>query len=480
MIWKLIRVCMFFLAISTLSNAHAKSWFQRATQAIQRAGHSIDDEVHRVGRQIDDHLIQELPGVDRLRFLNYEYQLSKEIQGASSELKLTSKYYPETILRRNDWRAYKIPNAFCAGNLSNGQPAPYIVLISHRDPDKVIAELQPGGVCYDSKSCFENTFQISFSTKYGIIQKDNLSFDGFKVPLYYGGEKSTVLTSDDPRRTPFTRHTAIVFPYCTADVYAGKHTAFYGNQPFRHWGQHNIQQSLRYLNRQGIIQNHKIQDFILEGSSAGAIGALLNLPAFENELSGVGQKLLIADSAGLQFGSLFWQKFPNAFRADLASSMSNLGFIPNFNDGMISRQLGTLFMQTKYRKWNFAFLQANRDLVMSLGFGNLAPEDYEKNLLSSAGVISQCAQSVRCSHWTTDSHGHSFTLNIYGSSYSGHDQNGQFVTAEGFVRQIYKPVPQGFYYNSFGQLTAKIDTSYQSSLLINTRSPASVPKRPRW
>ena len=145
MIWKLIRACMFFLAISTLSNAHAKSWFQRATKAIQRAGHSIDDEVHRVGRQIDDHIIQELPGVDRLRFLNYEYQLSKEIQGASSELKLTSKYYPDTILRRNDWRAYKIPNAFCAGTLSNGQPAPYIVLISHRDPDKVIAELQPGG-----------------------------------------------------------------------------------------------------------------------------------------------------------------------------------------------------------------------------------------------------------------------------------------------------------------------------------------------
>jgi len=282
------------------------------------------------------------------------------------------------------WQKVSIPGAKCG----NGRP--YKVFLDIRDSKKLAVEFMGGGVCWSARTC------------YGPGKKTWLNrLPAFPAFSLFSGNQSA-----------FAKHSMIYFPYCTGDVHAGEHIAHYAlNLQVFHYGYRNIVKSLEYLAQKKFIDFSALQEAVLFGSSAGGIGAILHTPSFEKYLSPSAKKILIADSAGLHFGKNFWHKFSIPMLNDFRQNFDKIDLTIDENDGFIAPAIPQICDQLA--DWKIGFLQGSRDMVMSLGFGDISMRRHQELIYSELGVYELTKNIANCAAWVPDSPTHTFLLINY-------------------------------------------------------------------
>jgi hypothetical protein len=298
-------------------------------------------------------------------------------------------FMAQSVFARGPYRKYKkilIPGAVCG----NGDP--YLVFMDKKRNSKWLFEFRPGGACWNKETCFgpiPRAFPL-FSPK-GLLLK-------------------SVFSRKRKTQNFLSGHSQVIFPYCTADIYAGTHRAFYGTKDIFHHGRINIEKSLKYLAEKGHLDWSKVKDLFVFGSSAGAFGTLIHLPHFD-DLMPKGPSLkrtLILDSPGLHFGDHFWEKFTPEFRNDFEKAFSKYGIENGFEDGNLAKFFRPICQ--KYPHWNVGVIQSSRDIVMSRLFGNISQSDHESLIFSPNGLYESTAKSPNCSSWISKNmlHGYLF------------------------------------------------------------------------
>ena len=313
-----------------------------------------------------------------------------------------------TNLFATEWTQVEIPGARC------GDGKPYSILINKNDADKLIVEFMGGGVCWDYDSCFKNGL-LPWMHNYPVLKSYSI----------YTSYKSTM--------NPFKEHSQIYFPYCTADVHTGDHVSIYNKKTVYHYGKRNVELAFEYIKANHLIDFPSVNDLVVYGASAGAIGALLNSLLVESYVGSEVKKTMIIDAPGLHFGKDFWKKFDDDMQFDFKQSFNNIGIDVDFNDGVVAKKMGPVF--EKYGDWNIGILFAESDASMSEKYGNITKEEHKKTVLSSDGlpVIAKPYSNVKI--WLNDSEIHTFLirektaalLSIVGD------------TAFDFAKSIYKP-----------------------------------------
>lgn len=283
-----------------------------------------------------------------------------------------------------DWQKIKIPGAKC------GDGADYSIFLDQKDQTKVMFELMGGGACW------------SFSTCYG----PNVRTWIYPIPELPAFSR---LTLEKSGSHPFTNHTVVYFPYCTGDVHSGNHIAEYlpGIKTY-HTGYKNFQLALAYLNEKKLIKFSQIQDFVMWGASAGAIGSLVHSKNVEAYLPESSHKTLIADSPGLHFGKTFWNKFTPETVGDFQTAFAKVGLFFDPHDGMIAPYMGPVFDQLS--SWNIGILQSTKDIIMSSVFGDLSPDEHERNVLGAHGLPEIAKGYGNVNVWIPRSRMHTFLL----------------------------------------------------------------------
>jgi hypothetical protein len=216
--------------------------------------------------------------------------------------------------------------------------------------------------------------------------------------------------SDDPARSPSADDTFVHFPYCTGDVHAGRHVATYGlGAKVRHVGALNFEKAVDALEALGVVRLPDARTFTFYGASAGAMGVLLQAPGMEARLPATTPKTLIADAPGLHFGPRFWDRFPDAWRNDVRAALRRLGGDVDPTDGNLAKTLPAVCRTLS--RWNVAFLQGSRDVVMSNVFGTISGREHEKLVYGSSGLRAATSDpNDNCSSWIRRSHTHTFLL----------------------------------------------------------------------
>jgi hypothetical protein len=75
----------------------------------------------------------------------------------------------------------------------------------------------------------------------------------------------------------------LYFPYCTEDVFAGRHTAMYRfGIKVQHRGYSNVLKTLTYLRDKNHIDYDLVTDAVIYGASAGGIATLFHAPNIDN------------------------------------------------------------------------------------------------------------------------------------------------------------------------------------------------------
>lgn len=304
------------------------------------------------------------------------------------------------------WQRIEIPGAFCG----NGEA--YSIFLDHKDVDKLVVEFMAGGVCWNDLSCYGQT---------ALTRLEPLRSD-----------PADDLFSADDEANPWAHHSMIYFPYCTGDVFANYHVATYRSGiPLYHHGYQNIVLALDYLNTHNLISFATVQDLIVWGASAGAIGSFVHAENIASYIPVTAKKTLVSDSPGLHFGKHFWRKFSNQMNQDFKTYMGQAGFEYSLNDGMIAPRMGSVF--SKLATWNIAILQSTRDWVMSAVFGGLTPNDHRKLVLSREGIAQVAKDFKNVSTWIADSPVHTFLLHTY----TGDMRSMEGETAWNFTVRIY-------------------------------------------
>jgi hypothetical protein len=310
-----------------------------------------------------------------------------------------------SVLARK-WERIKIPGAKC------GDGIPYSIFIDKKSNDqkKLAVEFMGGGVCWSMSSCYGPNLRTWIHP----IPK---------LPLF------STLTSNN---SILRNHSFIYFPYCTGDVFAGKHTAkYFLGSKVHHVGFSNIQKTISYLEKEKIIKLNKLQDLILYGSSAGGIAALIHAISFEPYLNKNARRTVVADSPGLHFGPDFWQKFTERQISDFHDAFAASDVYPDFNNGLVAPYIADLCK--KIPRWNIGFLQGTKDLVMSSVFGEISPSFHESNIYSSDGIINTIKNSPNCHAWIKKTKMHTFLLTPQSSTI---EVNG--MTAKNFFKNIHQ------------------------------------------
>ena len=251
----------------------------------------------------------------------------------------------EVSIGRN-WEKITIPNAKCG----NGKPFS-IWYDRGRNNKKLTVELMGGGACWSKETCYGPNFK-------------SWLFPIPRLPFM------SLLSVKHPKVSPSADGSYIYFPYCTADVWAGRHKANYlfSKKTFHH-GHHNIRESFKYLIKNNIITTKKLDDLIVYGASAGAIGSFLHSKFIASQFDQIKRKSLIADAPGLHFGDTFWEKFPDKFIDDINRSLQEIGLSVDMTTGNLSTQIDTLCENMK--DWNIGVLQGSKDYFMSKFFGEI-------------------------------------------------------------------------------------------------------------
>ncbi|KYG67579.1 hypothetical protein AZI85_17380 [Bdellovibrio bacteriovorus] len=285
------------------------------------------------------------------------------------------------ITEARTWQKIDIPGAHCG----NGQV--YSVYLDRKDDDKLLIEFMGGGACWSEGTC------------YGSSPLTRLS------PLP-GDPQTTVMAQEKPGN-PWQEHSALFFPYCTGDVFAGTHEAHYKpGATLYHTGATNIAAAFAYLNQQRVIDFKNLSDLTVWGWSAGAIGALLHTETMRPYLVASTRKTIIADSPGLHFGKNFWKKFTPALTQDYLAQFAKIGLIASVDDGFIAPLMGPVF--AKLSDWNIGIMQSTKDMVMSMVFGNITPESHRALVLGPSGIAMIAAPFPNVKTWIADVVTHTF------------------------------------------------------------------------
>ncbi len=307
----------------------------------------------------------------------------------------------------SEWKSITIPEARCA----DGKP--YNVLYQEKNPNKLLVEFMGGGVCWNRKSCFKPTALFPWLHPYPTINS------------------YSVFTSNTSSINPFTNHSKLYFPYCTADVHAGNHIAHYEDKTVYHYGKKNILLALQYLRENHLVDFKTVDDLVLYGASAGAIASLLHGKTIEAYIQPQAQKTMIADSVGLHYGERFWEKFSPEMRNDFIDSFRNVNLTVDLHDGLVAKKMAPVF--DLYSNWKIGFLLGLQDYVMSEIFGDLSPSEEKKLILSNEGLPAIAQNYPNVKIWLKNTYMHTFLLSR--PSAELRSQNGQ--SAIEFARQIY-------------------------------------------
>lgn len=315
-----------------------------------------------------------------------------------------------------DWQRVEIPGAQCA----NGSV--YSVFIDNKGSDKLYVEFMGGGACWSTWSC------------YGPSPKTW----SYPVPML---PYLSVMSSDDPERSPVHDHTAIYFPYCTGDVYAGDHTAKYQlGATVHHRGKANVQKALAHLEQGGLIDFKNKSELALYGASAGAIGSFIHAHRIAKLMPSAQKKRLIADAPGLHFGKDFWNKFSEKFKDDVGESLQEINLNYDRDDGLLAP--GVVQLCRFYDDFDIGILQGSQDLIMAYRFGEIDRREHEKLVYSELGVYEQTKKAKNCAAWVPASMMHTFL--VFPLSAKIKTSQGE-VEALDFARRIFEGETQQNY-----------------------------------
>ncbi len=281
-----------------------------------------------------------------------------------------------------EWEKVTIPEAKC------GRGADYTIFIRKHSPSKLLVEFMGGGACWNKQSCV--TLPITWV--YPMVELSSFS----------------VLTSETNTANPFPEHTNVYLPYCTGDVFTGDRVSVYDGMTIYHYGYRNVLLTLKYLKEKNIIAFDQVNDLVVWGASAGAIGALTHAKNVADYVPADAKKTLISDSPGLHFGPTFWNKFDADAKRDFKMAFNGIQLDVDFNDGFVARKIGPVL--DYYREWNIGFLYSLRDRIMSWFFGEISKKDHEALLLGPEGLPAIAKTKPNVHVWLNDSDIHRFLL----------------------------------------------------------------------
>ncbi len=280
------------------------------------------------------------------------------------------------------WTAYAIPNQTCG----NGDP--YNIFISLGVSDKISLVFQGGGACWDYATCFNPV----------------------KTPILHAPltvKDTTGIFSLNPNKSVAYDSTMIFLPYCTGDVFAGTHNAYYRGRLVRHVGHNIVQGVLSYLELNLAPLFMFASELLVYGYSAGALGALVHMRDIESYFGYIPHKSVLLDSPGLHFGSAFWHKFSPELVKDFARAISDSGVAFDYNNGLIASTVPSACANLP--TWRIGVLQSTRDAVMSTVFGNISMVNHEAAVLGPQGVYElTTSPNDNCSAWVPSSVQHTF------------------------------------------------------------------------
>ncbi len=311
------------------------------------------------------------------------------------------------------WQRITIPDAVCGSGL------PYSVFLSTegKDQSKFAIEFMGGGACWSLATCY--------GTKISAWM-----FPLPKIPRF------SILTSEDPAKSPVSEHSMLFFPYCTGDAYGGSHTESLGgigpvSLKANFHGARNIALTFDYLTREGLIDPSMVEELFVGGSSAGGIGSLFHINTISALFSSASKKTMLVDSPGLHWNERFWQKFSPQMLSDFNETFNGAGLSFDPTDGMVAGQIEGYC--NAHPDWTIGFLQASRDSAMTKWFGDISADEFEQNILSSEGLIAQTQDTPNCSSWV-----HRSTHHMYYVAPYIFNSRTQGVSAVDYAFQIYR------------------------------------------
>ncbi|MGZ6309473.1 MAG: pectin acetylesterase-family hydrolase [Bdellovibrionota bacterium] len=300
------------------------------------------------------------------------------------------------------WKSIAIDGAFC------GDGSAYHVFVSPGDPHRVAVDLMGGGACWSFDSCLGPDPHAWIHSVPRVLES--------------GG-----LVSEDPEVSPVAGFTMVYFPYCTGDVHVGAHVARYGLTSVHHEGRTNVERALAQLVSAGVLDPPGVQEFVMYGASAGAIGALFHVFTMEAIFGGARLKTVLADAPGLHFGHEFWSKFTPELLHDYAAALSRVGMAIEPDNGNISGIVPAIC--SRLPSWHVGVLQGSRDIVMSDIFGALSQDAHERMVYGPDGVFRRTSDPGDfCSAWVPESAMHTFLVT---------DRSSLMKTSDGMTAREY-------------------------------------------
>jgi hypothetical protein len=279
-----------------------------------------------------------------------------------------------------------------------GDGKPYSFFISQGSSEKVAFEFMGGGACWDANSCFGPGVRT-------------WAHPIPKLPAY-----STL----SHQSSFFADWTYVYFPYCTGDVFAGRHTSYYPllkkaegklHVQVHHHGAWNIEKALEHLLffQQNHIKWQALERLAVMGASAGAIGSLIHAPLFERQLHAQ-KKYLLLDSPGMHWPNSFWQRFDHWMMWDFAESLEPIGLPRDLAEQSPLAQFSGTICQS-LPSWKVGFMQAARDIVMARLFGEISLSQHAELFYGPKGLVQTMKKAPKnCHAWANNGPWHTYFI----------------------------------------------------------------------
>jgi hypothetical protein len=230
--------------------------------------------------------------------------------------------------------------------------------------------------------------------------------ESFRIPPTLPGG----VESADPTESPLAEHSMLYLPYCSGDVFvSARDIRFKTGASVQQYGALNIDRTLDVLRYRERFPLSGVQELVVYGASAGALGAVLSISKFDALVPPSANRVLISDSPGLHFGETFWDRFGEGFREDVAWAMEREGMRFPQDANPVASQL-THFC-AKHPDWRIAFLQGESDVAMSALFGRVTPREHKELVYSSHGLLATIRNATEnCTAWIHPSPMHTYGL----------------------------------------------------------------------
>jgi hypothetical protein len=258
------------------------------------------------------------------------------------------------------WNFYKIDGTMCRDGSPNG------LYVHYTSSDKLVIYLEGGGACLSPHFCDHNPNNINqmFS---GGAQMQGEAFnailtDNLLSPPITQEPWSTGIFDENNDANPFKGWNKVYIPYCTGDVHFG--ALDQGTVPS---SVNNGNHFVGYLNMQKFV-GHIVPTFpnmsrvIMTGSSAGGLGAALNLGLVQDAF-GTKVPVSVLDDSGAGFPDL--QYMPACFQKKLRDTFGwDKGPLPSDCADCTQSDGSGLMNLIKY--WHIKYKKAKIGLVMSI------------------------------------------------------------------------------------------------------------------